>query len=63
LGRIITSTTGYSFTLDDSPMLFTLTAIVHAGGALSFAYGSGLRGGWICSVGWLAVTSRSRALD
>jgi hypothetical protein len=35
---IINSTTGYSFTLDDSPMLFTLTAIAHAAGALFFAY-------------------------
>jgi hypothetical protein len=35
---IIKSTSGYSFTLDDSPMLFTLTVIVHAGGALFFAY-------------------------
>ena len=35
---IIKSTSGYSFTLDDSPMLFTLTAIAHAGGALSFGY-------------------------
>jgi hypothetical protein len=29
---------GYSFALDDSPMLFTLAAIVHAFGALFFAY-------------------------
>ena len=29
---------GYSFDLDDSPMLFTLAAIVHAFGALFFAY-------------------------
>ncbi len=35
---IINSTTGHSFTLDDSPMLFTLTAIVHAGIGLYFAY-------------------------
>jgi hypothetical protein len=35
---VIKSTSGYSFTLDDSPMLFTLVAIVHAGGALFFAY-------------------------
>jgi hypothetical protein len=35
---IIKSTSGCSFTLDDSPMLFTLTAIAHAGGALSFGY-------------------------
>ena len=36
-GRI-SSTSGYSFTLDDSPMLFTLIAIAYAGGALYFAY-------------------------
>jgi hypothetical protein len=35
---VINSSSGYSFTLNDSPMLFTLTAIVHAGGALFFAY-------------------------
>jgi hypothetical protein len=35
---VINSSRGYGFTLDDSPMLFTLTAIVHAGGALFFAY-------------------------
>jgi hypothetical protein len=35
---VINSGSGYSFTLDDRPMLFTLTAIVHAGGALFFAY-------------------------
>jgi hypothetical protein len=29
---------GYSLALDGSPMLFTPTAIVHAGGALFFAY-------------------------
>jgi hypothetical protein len=29
---------GYGFALDDSPMLFTLAAIVHAFGALFFAY-------------------------
>jgi hypothetical protein len=34
---IITSTIGHSFTLDDSSMLFTLTAIAHAGVALFFA--------------------------
>jgi hypothetical protein len=35
---IINSTTGYSFTLDDSPTLFTLAAIAYAGGALYFGY-------------------------
>ena len=29
---------GYGFAIDDSPMLFTLAAIVHAFGALFFAY-------------------------
>jgi len=29
---------GYSFALDDSPVLLTLAAIVHAFGALFFAY-------------------------
>ncbi len=29
---------GYSFALDDSPMLFTLAAIVHASCAVFFAY-------------------------
>ncbi len=29
---------GYGFSLDESPMLFTLAAIVHAGGALFLAY-------------------------
>jgi len=35
---IINSTAGYSFTLDDSSMLFRLTAIAHAGVALYFGY-------------------------
>jgi hypothetical protein len=35
---VIGSTSGYSFRLDDSPILFTLTAIVHAGLALFFVY-------------------------
>jgi len=61
---IINSATGYSFTRDDSPMRFTLTAIVHAGGVLFISiYCSGLRGGWNYPVDWLAVRSRSRALD
>ena len=29
---------GYSFSLDESPMLFTIAIIVHALGALFFAY-------------------------
>jgi hypothetical protein len=29
---------GYGFSLDESPMLFTITIIVHALGALFFAY-------------------------
>jgi hypothetical protein len=33
---VINSTSGYSFTLDDSPVLFTLVAIVHAGGVVFF---------------------------
>ena len=36
--RGVIYSSGYSFALDDSPMLFTLAAIVHAFGALFFAY-------------------------
>jgi len=36
--RGVIQSRGYSFTLDDSPMLFTLCVMVHASGALYFAY-------------------------
>jgi hypothetical protein len=35
---VINSTSGHSFTLDDSPILFTLAVVVHAGIALFFSY-------------------------
>jgi hypothetical protein len=36
--RGVIYSSGYSFALDDSPMLFMLAAIVHAFGAVFFAY-------------------------
>jgi hypothetical protein len=36
--RGVIYSSGYSFALDDRPMLFTLAAIVHAFGAVFFAY-------------------------
>ena len=45
---------GYSFALDDSPMLFTLAAIVHAFIAVFFAYlAAGYEmAGFVRWIGW-----------
>jgi hypothetical protein len=51
---IIGSASGGSFTLDDSPILFTLTAIAHAVGVVYFAYlAAGFEAaGFIRWIGW-----------
>jgi hypothetical protein len=51
---VIRSPAGGRFTLDDSPMLFTLTALAQAGVALYFAYlAAGYEAaGFIRWIGW-----------